>query len=238
LHGKGFNAPVDDLEHDPLIPRDALTVDQFAKWIALNDRFDGLAWAVARPQKGVLQTQVQIVSSLVEGLHRRLPYQQTKFPGVLKTARAAIVEAARNAAGAAADTEGVDRQAAMDSVAFLTDVSFRTRATEIVTEVCGAVPEIAESITDLPGRITKARNDFAHHLPQDEGKEPLEVRYLRWLVVANVTPWLLRGLLLLRAGVDAKTLRDGYLASNRFEHFRANTAQHVKELGWELPQKD
>jgi hypothetical protein len=45
-------------------------------------------------------------------------------------------------------------------------------------------------------------------------------------------------LLLLRAGVDAKTLRDGYLASNRFEHFRANTAQHVKELGWELPQKD
>jgi hypothetical protein len=53
-------------------------------------------------------------------------------------------------------------------------------------------------------------------------------------VVTNVTQWLLRGLLLLHAGIEPNVLHDGYLAHRRFAFFRANTAQHVKELGWEL----
>ena len=57
---------------------------------------------------------------------------------------------------------------------------------------------------------------MAHQLPLDEEKEPIEVRYLRWLVVANVTPWMLRGLLLLEAGVDPSVLHDRHLANNRF----------------------
>jgi hypothetical protein len=63
-----------------LVPREELTVERFAKWIPLNDTLDGLAWGVATPVEGVLQVQVQVVTSLVEGLHRRLPYQQSKFP--------------------------------------------------------------------------------------------------------------------------------------------------------------
>jgi hypothetical protein len=164
-----------------------------------------------------------------------LPYEQSKFPGVPKASLKAILEAARQAAGSEAERQGIDRHDAINSLQFL-DVSFRTRATEIVDEVCSALPEITESVTDMPGRMTKSRNDLAHHLLQQEEKEPLEIRYLRWLVVVTATPWLLRGLLLLRAGIAPDVLHLGYMSSNRFDNVRANLGQFVRELGWELPE--
>lgn len=109
------------------------------------------------------------------------------------------------------------------------------RVTEIVNDVCSVIPEITESVMDLPGQITKARNDFAHHLPIDRKKEPLETSYLRWLIVVTATPWLLRALLLLHASIPPNVIREGFLESNRFAHVRANIAQFVRELGWELP---
>jgi hypothetical protein len=96
------------------------------------------------------------------------------------------------------------------------------------------MPEIAESISDLPQRIKKARNDLAHHLAR-KSVAPLRTRALEWLVVADTTSWLLRCLLLLRAGFDPAMLRARLLPFQRFGFFRANTAQHVSELGWELP---
>lgn len=101
-------------------------------------------------------------------------------------------------------------------------------------EVCSVIPEIAESVTDLPGQIAKARNDFAHHLPIAI-KEPLEASYLRWLIIVTATPWLLRSLLLLHAGIPPGVVREAFLESDRFAHARANIAQFVRELGWELP---
>jgi len=109
------------------------------------------------------------------------------------------------------------------------------RATAIVNQVCSVIPELTESVLDLPGQITKARNDFAHHIPIDQNKEPLEMSYLRWLIVVTATPWLLRALLLLHAGIRPDVIRDGFLESDRFEHVRANIAQFVRELGWDFP---
>ena len=234
VHGPGFCAPPDKFDPKTLLPRKELTVERFAEWITLNDKLDGLAWAVARPVKAPLQTQVLVVTSLVEGLHRRLPYEQSRFPGVEKPALRRVLEAARDAAGPHAEAEGLDREAATDAIIFLKEVSFRDRATEVVTEVCGAVPEIRESVADLPSRLTKARNEMAHHIRPDEKKDSLEIRYRRWSVVVNVTLWLLRGLLLLHAGIEPHVLRDGYLANGRFAFFRANAARRVRELGWEL----
>ena len=118
-----------------------------------------------------------------------------------------VKQAARRAAAEKAKAEqNLDAQqirtAVMNALAHMEDIDYCQRAEAVVTEVCGVVPEIAESVADLPGRLTKARNEMAHHLLPDEEKEPLAVRYLRWLVVAYVTPWLLRGLLLLHAGIE------------------------------------
>jgi hypothetical protein len=236
VHGGGFSAPASGFSPDSLLPCDELTVERFAKWIAFNAGLDGLAWAVANPTDQALQAQVLLATSFIEGIHRRLPYEQSKFPGVPKASLKAILDAAREAAGTEAEREGIDRHDAINSLQFLTDVSFRTRAKEIVNEVCSVLPEITESVTDMPGRMTKSRNDLAHHLLQKEEKEPLEIRYLRWLVVVTATPWLLRGLLLLRAGIAPDVLHSGYMSSNRFDNDRANLGQFVRELGWELPE--
>lgn len=115
-----------------------------------------------------------------------------------------------------------------------TEVSFQQRAEAVIAEVCSHIPEIAESVVDLAARIKKARNDLAHHLPGD-ADEALKTRALEWLVVANTTAWLLRALLLLRIEIEPDVLRERLLAFRRFGFFRANTAQHVRELGWELP---
>jgi hypothetical protein len=242
VHGPESSTPPNEFDADTLLRREELTVERFAKWIPFNDRLDGLASVVARPIKAPLQTQVLVVTPLVEGLHRRMPktFEQSKFarasPSVLKR----IKEASRRAAGVTAtNRRNLDPQqvhvAVMDSVSHFDDVDYVQRATDLVTTVCAVIPEIAESVADLPGRLTKAHHEMAHQLPLDEEKEPLEVRNLRWLVVVNITPWLLRGLLLLEAGIDPSVLHDRYLAYGRFLYFRANVAQFVRELGWELP---
>jgi hypothetical protein len=149
-----------------LLLGEVLTVERFAKWIPLNDKLDGLAWAVARTTKDVLEVRVLVATSLVEGLHRRLPYQQSKFPDVAKPVTGRILNAGRNAAGHQADAEGLVRKKVTDAIVFFTEVSFRARATDIVTEVCATVPEIAESVADLPGRLSNARNEMAHQRRQ------------------------------------------------------------------------
>jgi hypothetical protein len=108
----------------------------------------------------------------------------------------------------------------------------------VVTKVCAVLPEIEESVAGLPTLLKDARNEMAHQFPLDKEAEPLEVRYLRWSIVASVTPWLLRGLLLLVAGIDPNVLHERHLAYGRFLHFRTNVAQFVKELGWQPPEDE
>src|SRR6202022_3125507 len=93
-----------------LLPDTELTVERFAKWIALNDKFDGLAWAVARRMMIPIQLQVQLLTSLVEGFHRRLtpPREQTWFPNATKAALKRVREAAAQAAVDQADRESLD----------------------------------------------------------------------------------------------------------------------------------
>jgi hypothetical protein len=110
--GPGFCAEPGDVRLDTLLPREELTVERFAKWIPRNDELDGLAWAVARPMKIPVQLQVQLLTSLVEGLHCRLPFQQSYFPDVpeatLTPALKRIRKAAREAAAAQAQKEQIE----------------------------------------------------------------------------------------------------------------------------------
>lgn len=242
VHGPEFDTPPNQFNADTLLPREELTVERFARWIPFNDALDGLASVVARPIKAPLQTQVLAVTPLVEGLHRRMPktFEQSKFAGASPSALKRIKEAARRAArGTVTNRRTLDPQqvqvAVMSAVSHFEDVDYLQRATDVVAKVCAVLPEIAESVADLPIRLRDARNEMAHQFPLDHEREPLGVRHLRWLVVASVTPWLLRGLLLLEAGIDPSVLHDRHLAYRQFLYFRANVAQFVSELGWELP---
>ena len=224
---------------DTLLPRTELTIDRFAAWIELNDKFDGLAWAVARRMDGVaVQLQVQLLTSLVEGFHRRLApkSEQAVFPDADKATLAQIREVATQAAVNEAARQGVDPQEigtrVSSALGHLNDKSFRERAEQIVAEVCAAVPEIGVSITRLGARLSEPRNTFAHQLPVD-GK--LAARVDRWIVLSRLIPWLLRALLLLNVGVDPRVLREKYLENESFVLHLVQSEMRVKKLGWDQP---
>lgn len=235
LRGPAFYVEPGGPEHETLLNREHLTVASFAKWIAIHTRLDGLTWAIARPFRGPVQTRVQILTSLIEGFHRELPgFVQEKYPGVSKAVLRRVLEAAREAAAAQASAEGLDEELVRNSISVPADVSFLQRAEAIVAEVCSVAPEITESIPRPAWRIRKARTDIAHQL-STEAEKPIEIRALEWRVVADVISWLLRCLLLLRAGIEPQVIRERLIVFQRFGFFRANTEQHVRELGWELP---
>lgn len=232
---RSLSAAIDDIDADPLLRYEELTLPRLANWIATNDNLDTLAWPVAKPSQTPLPEQVIVSTSLMEGLHRRLPFQQTKFLGATKPAIKRVRDAAVEAAAAqAAQEENLDPElvAALTTSALgpLGDVSFQDRAAAVVAEVSSAIPEITETLPDIAERIKKARNDFAHHLLYTEAKEPLEERELRWMIVAVSTPWLLRALLLLRAGIEPGTLHTAFVESERFTLHLAEVARMKAEL--------
>lgn len=239
--GPAFCAEPDNPRLNTLLPHTELTVERFAKWIKINDTFDGLAWAIARHMNVPAQLQVQLLTSLVEGFHRRLTPadQQTWFPGASKRALVRVREAAAQAATDQAHREGLDHSLmgtrVWNALGHVGDKSFLERAEEVIGKVCAVVPEIGVSIAALASKLTQPRHSFAHQLPQNNAKEPLVDRITRWTVVSSVTPWLLRALLLLEVGIDPQFLRERYLENENFAFYRVNTEIRVRELGWDNP---
>lgn len=233
--GPAFWAERGELESQPLLAASDLTIEHYGDWIPLHSSLDGLTWVVARPFVGAVQTRVLLYATIIEGFHRELPgYEQRKFPGVDAEAVRRIYEAARDAAVMQGAAEGLDAEAVKKATTVFAQVSFQDRAAAIIAEVVEIIPEIMESIANPARRMTKARNDLAHHL-SSESRKPIEVRALEWNVVSEAIAWLLRALLLQRVGIDPAVLRQRFLDFQRFGFFRANTAQHVSELGWDLP---
>jgi len=183
---------------------------------------------------------------LLEGLHRRLhrTFKQSKFPDASPSALESIKKAARRAAKDRAterDDPDLDPQqvheAVMKSVSHFADVEYIDRATDVITTVSAALPELTESVSvaDLAEHMKKSRIEMAHQLLLEKEKEPLAARQLRWLIVTHTTPWLLRGLLLLEAGIAPSVLHFQHQGSSRYPSACANVAQFVSELDSQLP---
>ena len=198
-----------------------------------------------QPLEGFLETQALLVTTLLEGLHRRLhqTFQQSKFPGVSASALDSIKQAARRAAKAKAadrNDSNLDPQqvhtAVMKSVVHFDDVEYIDRATDVITRVSTVLPELTESLSvaDLAEHMKKSRNEMAHQLLREE-RESTTARHLRWLIVTHTTPWLLRGLLLLEAGVEPSVINFHHRGNSRYLSACANVTQFVKEFGGQLP---
>jgi hypothetical protein len=127
---------------------------------------------------------------------------------------------------------GLVRAAVKDAVSHFEDVGYRTRAQDIADEVTSAVPELTESVPDLAGKLMAARNELAHHLVLSDEREPFGNRVDRWVAISYVTPWLLRLLLLLHAGIEPDALRAACRDSDRFGFVRANVAAIARDLRW------
>lgn len=226
----------------PMLDPATLTIEVIARWIDLNVKLDSLGAAIAEPPTGAVQAQALVATTLLEGLHRRLPFEQSRFPTLTKSAKRRIRATARSAAvDEATSTEGADvkaiDKAISDCLSHFSSASYLNRANDIVTEVAAAIPELVLAVPELPKTLTDARNDLAHHLVETKSIDDLVAAMDHWIIASMATPWLLRFLLLLRIGIDPVAMREKALKHQRFEFALANIARIAHELDREPPRR-
>lgn len=229
LHDKPKDADI------AMLPREEISVDKIAAWLDLNSKLDGLASAVVEPPSGAVQAQALVATTLIEGIHRRLPYNQARFSNLSGKAIDRIRREARRSAARQAEAEGSTDSAEIKDVvgkcvSHFEDVDYNDRASDIVDEVFAAVPELSNLVSDMPKLLKKARNELAHHLVERSSYEDLVDVLRYWTIASLAAPWILRFLLLLRVGVDAKVLREKALKHQRFAFVLANISEIASEL--------
>ena len=226
--------------HD-LLPTKHLTPERFARWIDLRAVSDGLDAAALDELKGAaIQTQVLNLTAIAEGLHRRLfsdSAEARRVPAVSKRICAQAREAARDAAVAVLagdqftdDDRDEFGQAVSEALAHINERTFRSRMQELVDVAEHAVPGITDSFKDWPDAVVHARNTLAHRGTQSLGDEFEAVLELL-IAIRYSLRWVLRTVLLDRAGIDPPTIQDGYRDSSVYGYHLANVRHHLLASG-------
>jgi hypothetical protein len=220
----------------PLFEASRLTAEQFASWVDLRARTDGLDAAALDTLDGVaIQTQVLAQVAIAEGLHRRLFPEKKRVPSLqlneVKTLRRAARKAALEELGVLdrSDAEpltdedrGEFEQAINDAFSFLNDQTFKSRMQDLVDDAEKSIPTIVANFADWPGAVKYARNTLAHKgtEPQSDSTDQF---YDLLIALSYSIAWVLRTVLLQRAGFDANSLQNAYKDSSAYNHHVTNT---------------
>jgi hypothetical protein len=224
-----------------LLPTKHLTPERFARWIDLRPVSDGLDAAALDELKGAtIQTQVLVLTTLAEGLHRKLfsdTARARRVPAVSKKVCMQAREAARDAAVAelagdqfTEDDRAEFGQAVRDALAHVNDRTFRSRMQELVDVAERSVPGITDSFKAWPGAVVEVRNTLAHHGTPSLGGE-FEAFIDLLIAIKHSLRWVLRTVLLDHAGIDPSTIQDGYKDSSAYGFHLANVRQHLLASG-------
>ena len=120
-------------------------------------------------------------------------------------------------------------QAVSEALAHINDRTFRSRMQELVDVAEHSVPGITDSFKDWPGTVVKVRNTLAHHGTPSLGGE-FEAFIDLLIAIKHSLRWVLRTVLLDRAGIDPSTIQDGYKDSSAYGFHLANVKQHLLEV--------
>jgi hypothetical protein len=204
--------------HD-MIETKHLTPERLARWIDVRKDSDGLDAAVIDDRSGdTIQTRVLSLSAVAEGLHRKLfadPAHAKRVSAVSKRVCADARDAARAAAVAVlegdqfTDEDRAEFAKAMDdALSHVNERTFRSRMRDLVDIAERVVPGITESFKDWPDAVCKARNTLAHQ--GNESLDDFEMFFELLVAVQYSLVWVLRTVLLDRAGIDPETIQFGY----------------------------
>lgn len=202
------------------------TVHRLASWLTLFRTLDGLAIPVVNPPTGAEQLTLLTLSSVVEGMHRRIRPQRKRFE-IGRNAMKRVRQASRTAGLSAFTEEGFTDEAtateALNSgLGHLDDLPFRARVEDFALIANDTAPEVLESLPLFPADLVSARNELAHHLLPKAG-ESFDARVTRWHMLSRTIPWVLRIVLLRELGVPSETIRSGLMSDNAFQFYRANS---------------
>ncbi len=201
LHHSGLQASSEETWpwYRQLLPLPLLGLERVATWLNAVEQLGPLPPVIARAAAGsggTLETQLLELTTVAEGLHRRLFPESRR----LSEEHASAARAAVNAATSDLNEEvraGVN--AAMQHIA---EPSFPRRLMELARCAESAVPGVTGQTNRWKGCVTEVRNEFAHRI-----KGFLQTARIDELVaVRESLRWLLTGLLLLQTGLPPAEL--------------------------------
>jgi len=194
-----------------------ITAPILARWLDRANVLGSLPAGVASVSEGSLavETQVLILTTIAEGLHRALHPDRVRFTPehgkvVQNTATAAVHE--------------IDPAAAKAVNGFLNHVhelGYGTRLQQLATRAEQLVPGITGQSNRWKNLVYDARNEYAHK-PSTEWMSEADID--RAVTVAESLRWVLRLLLLDQAGLDSRLLATSFRDSQRYRFFLRDAA--------------
>jgi len=201
VHYSGLEAPA--VEPRPwylqLLPLHLLGLERLATWLDAVERLGPLPPVVARSTArsgGTLETQLLELTTVTEGLHRRL------FPGSRRLSEEQEAAARAAVSTAIPNLDEEVRTTVTGALRHIEEPSFPQRLIELAGCVEHAVPGVTGRTNRWKRCVTDVRNEFAHR-----SRGFLQVARIDELVaVRESLRWLLTGVLLLQTGIGATEL--------------------------------
>ena len=205
---------------DPLILLLDISIEVLATWLDRAQVLGPLPAGVASVWETdmAVETQVLVLTTIAEGLHRALHPETLRFTHEQsKTIQTAATEAVREISADAAD-------AVRSYLAHVHEVGYRTRLRDFARDAEELVPGITGDPTGWTKLVYDVRNKYAHQ-PSTDWLEETSID--RVLTVTQSLSWVLRLLLLDQAGLDPGLIADRFQGSQSYGFFLSDAA------GWQ-----
>lgn len=207
-----------------LLPFSEIGMDGVASWLNRVDRLGPLPAIVADAATGsgrAIEAQVLELTTVAEGFHRRL------FEGQPQVDPGTAAQARKTATEAVAPLGHQVQQAVREALGHLGEPSYRQRLRALAEAAAAAVPGVAGQVDDWVGTVVRARNSFAHLLPQ---APPDASRVGEWLTVIHSLRWMFTGLLLLQTDVAPEVIRARLELHQPYQLFRQQAQSWLPEV--------
>jgi hypothetical protein len=203
----------DDVSVSPsalLAPGD-ITPTVATTWLDEVERLGPLPPIVASASGPItLEAEVLALTTVAEGLHRRLCPNAFRFSEEVgsKVREAASVAAEAVQPGAGKTVRGY--------LNFVHQVGYGQRLLDLAETVQAFMPDVTGHTSRWKSAVYNTRNDFAHRAHQGWFEDS---DYDKYLTVALSLRWLLRGVLLARAGFSTDLLATRFRAHQEYQLF-------------------
>ncbi|HEX8626882.1 MAG TPA: HEPN domain-containing protein [Catenuloplanes sp.] len=189
-----------------------LTPTVIATWLGRTDALGPLPPVVAAAMRGpiALEGRVLELTTVAEGLHRRLRPEAVRFsPEIGRAVR-------RAAAAAAEEVHAGAGEAVRDFLGHVHGIGYGDRLLGLAAMAESAIPGVTGHSKRWKKAVYNARNDFAHRASTGWFHDD---DYDKYITVALSLGWVLHAVLLQEAGVPDDVLTRSFRTYERYQLF-------------------